>query len=577
MVYLDNLSNSDLLHSHFFKQTKINAQKISVELDDQSLTYAEMGYHVQKIALAILESRDDSSINNEIIYQLVERSIEVPLVMFAVFTIGGIYLALSPDDPDDRLSALIDGTATQSPVQAHPSVVIMVHDATCERIRRLSATTNSLIPINITTVIANTNQEYKRSITDEDFLHLSIINITRETSAFVVCTSGSTGKFKTVEHTHGSEMHHVRALSEGGLFISSDNILQLASFQWTLHNFEIINTLTTGASLVLIRSGGQLDISYLTRIMAEKQVTALIVSATTRRLLTDYVTINEEKGACFRYLRAFVMGGALLIRRQLTTLALLMEKNFSKARIINHYGSAEWCGLTAYTVSPDMLLLDDETLLDESIPIGRLLPGRRCFLIDSNNQLITNDNNIGVIYVSDPAVFKGYRGQDDLTAKVKVPLPSVGPGLFMRTGDLARYNSAGEIILLGREDFRVKIFGQLVAPEEVERTVIRATDQVAACVVRKEGGVALGSSGSDEYLSCHILAPTVSSAKHIEFIRQLETFCRKNLPPFMVPAAWKVYNAFPHLSVGKIDRKNFSPLPRTGTSTMSAEKSIGFG
>jgi acyl-coenzyme A synthetase/AMP-(fatty) acid ligase len=72
------------------------AQKISIELDEQSLSYAETGYCVQCLALALLDT--DLIHRHDIIYQMVARSIELPLGMFAIFAVGRIYLGLNPDE-----------------------------------------------------------------------------------------------------------------------------------------------------------------------------------------------------------------------------------------------------------------------------------------------------------------------------------------------------------------------------------------------------------------------------------------------------------------------------------------------
>ncbi|CAF2092174.1 unnamed protein product [Rotaria magnacalcarata] len=567
----------DLLHVHLIEQVKVKAQKISIDLDDQSLSYAETYYYVQKIALALLKARNDLAIDNVIIYQLMERSIEIPLSMFAVFTIGGTYLALSPDDPDGRLSALIQETTLQTTTkEVQSSALVLVHGATRDRISFLSLANISLFPVDVAKELAYKDVNLVEVISD-DLDHLSITNLNKDTSSFIICTSGSTGKFKAVEHTHGSEMHHVRALVEGGIFITSDNILQLASIKWALHHFEVINAITTGASLILLRPGGQLDINYLCKTMTDKQVSTLIASATMRRLLTDYITINEEKVTSMKYLRIFAMGGARVLGRQLVALASLLEKNSYKARILNHYGLAECCGLTAYNVDRNMLLSNNKTILDNNVALGQALPGRQLVLIDDKGQVITNENVTGVIYVNDSGVFKGYRGQPDITAKAKVTLLNVGPGLFMRTGDLAYYNDVGDLVYVGRDDFRVKIFGQLVAPEEIEQTVIRASKHVEACIVRIESDCYDDRNRDySEYWSCHILAPTISSAYHAHFIRHLETYCRQNLSSSMLPAAWKIYDEFPYLSVGKIDRCGFPKLERTGTVILSVDKSIEF-
>lgn len=183
--------------------------------------------------------------------------------------------------------------------------------------------------------------------------------------------------------------------------------------------FEIVQALTTGATLVLLQPCGQLDIAYLSRTMRDKEISSLITSATITRLLTDYATTSDENGAFLRHIRVFsiagkifckifltesssitILKGANLLTRQVIVLARLMEKNFSKARIVNYYGLTECLGLTGYRVNHDHLLSINDMKFDDVVPIGRPLPGRICFLIDSSGQLVTSNNVMGVIYVN---------------------------------------------------------------------------------------------------------------------------------------------------------------------------------
>lgn len=157
--------------------------------------------------------------------------------------------------------------------------------------------------------MANASIEHIPVITDDDLTRLSSVDLEGETSAFVVCTSGSTGKFKVIEHAHMGMMHFVRAHTGGFIYITSDKILQLASCHWVIHLFEIINALTIGATLVLIRQDGQLDISYLSRTMANREVSSLIITPVTMRLLTEFAMINNQNAACYRCARVIGIGG----------------------------------------------------------------------------------------------------------------------------------------------------------------------------------------------------------------------------------------------------------------------------
>jgi non-ribosomal peptide synthetase component F len=64
---------SSCIHNQFIQRSSESPQKISVELDDQSLTYSELLYYVQRLAIVLLDMYELKS--GEIVCQCVERSI----------------------------------------------------------------------------------------------------------------------------------------------------------------------------------------------------------------------------------------------------------------------------------------------------------------------------------------------------------------------------------------------------------------------------------------------------------------------------------------------------------------------
>jgi non-ribosomal peptide synthetase component F len=66
-------SSLSCIHHEFVSQTMKHPQKLSVELDDQSLTYSELLYYVQMLALNLLN--EQRVVPGDIISQCVERSL----------------------------------------------------------------------------------------------------------------------------------------------------------------------------------------------------------------------------------------------------------------------------------------------------------------------------------------------------------------------------------------------------------------------------------------------------------------------------------------------------------------------
>jgi non-ribosomal peptide synthetase component F len=68
-------SSATCIHQEFVYQVMIHPQKLSVELDEQSLTYSELLYYVQLLSLNLLSIQ--KVLPGEIICQCVERSVSM--------------------------------------------------------------------------------------------------------------------------------------------------------------------------------------------------------------------------------------------------------------------------------------------------------------------------------------------------------------------------------------------------------------------------------------------------------------------------------------------------------------------
>ncbi|CAF0925002.1 unnamed protein product [Adineta steineri] len=79
-------------------------QKLAVELDEQSLTYAALLYYVQVLPLTLLN--EYHIFLDEVICQCIERSLAMIIDIMAIEMACGVYCPLSPRDPQHRLQAL---------------------------------------------------------------------------------------------------------------------------------------------------------------------------------------------------------------------------------------------------------------------------------------------------------------------------------------------------------------------------------------------------------------------------------------------------------------------------------------
>jgi acyl carrier protein len=181
------------------------------------------------------------------------------------------------------------------------------------------------------------------------------------------------------------------------------------------------------------------------------------------------------------------------------------------------------------------------------VPRGRPIANTRLYVLDAARRPLP----LGVpgeLCIAGAGVVRGYHARPELTGDrfLADPLAAAGSGERMyRTGDLVRWSASGEIEFLGRTDHQVKVRGYRIELGEIEALVLRQSGVSEAVVIAREdvpGDVRLVA-----YLTGTFDEATLREA------------ARRELPSYMVPAAFVRMERFPHTPNGKIDRKALPP------------------
>ena len=140
---------------------------------------------------------------------------------------------------------------------------------------------------------------------------------------------------------------------------------------------------------------------------------------------------------------------------------------------------------------------------------------------------------------------RGYLNRPDLTAERFIPNPfSAEPDARLyKTGDLARYLPDGTIEFLGCLDHQVKLRGFRIELGEIE-AVLGQNPAVREVVV-----VARDDTSDDKRLVAYVVL------QHRATVPELRRFLQKQLPAYMVPAAFVPLDALPLTANGKVDRR----------------------
>jgi amino acid adenylation domain-containing protein/FkbM family methyltransferase len=456
VVVAHNDTDTDLgapasLHELVEAQVRSTPDAIAVVADAVTLTYAELDRRAGHLAARL---RDLGTGPESVVAVQADRSPELVVAVLAALKAGGAFLPLSPEDPPDRIGAVID--------DARPAVVL-----TQEHLKdRLRAT----VPV---------------VVIGEEGGHIAPSAVSHPLDmAYVLYTSGSTGKPNGVVNTHQGIVNRLRWMQSAFPLGADDVVLQKTPVTFDVSVWELFWPLIAGARLVLARPGGHRDPSYLAEVIAEHEVTTLHFVPSMLAVFLDHPGVAR---ACSPVRRVMCSGEALppaLVRRFHRTL---------DAELHNLYGPTE------AAIDVTWWHCDRASVLDV-VPIGRPIANVQVYVLDEHRRPVPAGVP-GELYLGGAGVGRGYLNRPELTAErfVADPLrPGSGRTLF-KTGDRGRHLADGTLEFLGRLDDQVKLRGMRIEPGEVEAaltthpavdaaTVLATGDRLVAYVVPAEEG-----------------------------------------------------------------------------------------
>ncbi|CAF4218881.1 unnamed protein product, partial [Adineta steineri] len=510
-------SSTHCIQHEFIQQVNKQSQKIAIELDEQSLTYNELLYYAQCLSLEFLTN--SNYIPGNVVCQCIDRSISMFIGMLSIIMAGGCYCSLSPRDHEHRLQSLIEQTQSN---------LVLVDWTTQNKFEEKT------MIININTMIINNNNNETININHFDLF--STFTLNSKNVAFVIFTSGSTGTPKAVQIMHYNLLNCMSSFNDLGILTKNDTVIQMAQCTFDIHVKECLGTLLVGGSVIQLHPEGTMDYDYLSKIVQRHHITFFSVVPSVMTILYNYL-IDRKQMTRLNTIRKFIFLGEAIDTRTLAK--MITTLNLDTTAFYNLYGPAE---TTIISIHHRVTVHEINYGL---IPIGLPFPNTQIHLFDSFNQSVIVGQE-GELLISGSGVFAGYLGRDDLTNKALI---EINDKRFYQTGDLARMGSNGLVYYLGRKDHQVKIHGQRIELDEIQRCLLDTS--ISACVVIKWG-------------NDHLIAYVQSNDNNVEYLRD---HCRSRLPPFMVPSRFIVLEKFPLNANGKLDRK-LLPQPNFSSSSI---------
>lgn len=374
--------------------------------------------------------------------------------------------------------------------------------------------------------------------------------------AYIIFTSGTTGEPKPVTVSLSNLFKHLVKTTDYYRIAPSDRVLQVCSPSFDIHLEEVLPSLCAGACVVVaprLTSGG---IDELNQFMCSQDIS--LVNMPTALWCTWVDWLSEEPGRFPPTLSRVIIGSeACPVNKLEQWLAL----DLLHVRCINAYGLTE----TTITSCAWELPTENDAVCRQHVPIGQPLPGVKCYVLDQDMQPC-KPGAPGELYIGGDGVSLGYWGD---TARTEArfltdPFEKSSTGRMYRTGDQARLNQDGDLIVTGRVDRQIKLRGHRIEPEAIEHNLSRQPSirqaVVRHCIV-----------GSADRLIAYVIPESghpVSKGRFYrrnenDFVTLLTMQLKQILPEYAIPTDYCALDRFPLTVNGKIDDSAL-PTPTVG-------------
>ncbi|SEE04138.1 amino acid adenylation domain-containing protein [Streptomyces misionensis] len=494
----------------------------AVVLGGRTLRYGELDARAGRLArhLRALGVAAESRVG-----VLLDRGPELITALLAVWKAGAAYVPFDPEHPAGRIAALLD--------EARVTALITVRDLLVDA------------PATVVPVLLD---EDARDVAPRPAAAPSAPggDPGPDRLAYVVFTSGSTGRAKGVEVTHRGLANHVdwaaRELASRG----PGGAPLFSSVAYDLVVPTLWAPLVTGGAVTVVPPGT--DLSALGRALGASAPYAFVkLTPGHLDVLADQLAPAEAAALA----PVLVVAGEPFTR----SIAERWRALAPDAELINEYGPTEATVGTSVHPVPG-------TIGTDVLPIGRPLPNVTQYVLDAELRPVPTGVT-GELYIGGGGVARGYTGRPGLTAGRFLPDPfAARPGARLyRSGDLVRQRDDGTVVFVGRADDQIKLRGHRIEPGEV-RAVLTGHPDVRDAVVglhRPEGG--------EPFLVAHYVP-----AEPAPRTERLAEHCARSLPEAWVPSAFVPVPAIPLNANGKVDRRAL-PAPGRGAGAGSVAPS----
>ena len=483
----------------FEKAAKENPNKTAVVAKNGKFTYTELYQMACKVANSVIAN---GLVEGDRVVSLLPRIKEAYAVREGIMMSGAAFVPIDPKYPDDRVEYIISTSEAK--------VVISTDEILESKKELIEKTGVKVLSIEQIEKEGNSNKPG--------------VKVKGSSLCYMIFTSGSTGKPKGVMITNRNLVNYC---------LDGKN---LATYEYRLVG-DVVScsfaSLSFDASLQ--EECIPLSHGYTTVIASDEDIENPLVLAKTIKdngvnlmfMTPSYVSNAldmQDFISALKQLKVLDMGAEAVSPELVSKLRAAGVT----AEIFNGYGPTETTVTCTY-----------HHTTDQYITIGKPVGNTKLYVLDKYGKILPI-NAIGDLTIAGECVGLGYLGLPEKTAQSFI---NVRGDRAYRSGDLARYNSEGNMEFFGRLDNQVKLRGLRVELDEIEKAIY-AFDGVTSAVV-----VVRNNSVEGDHLVAYYTANRDFSKE------ELTAFISKTLTPYMIPKVMMKLDKMPLTPNGKVDRR----------------------
>lgn len=512
----------------------------AIEYGERRISYGQLMNHVDALTAGL----QALGVADCTVMTFLDPSPELVSSMLAIVNSGGLFCPVDPVLPERRIQLLIG--------QAQPHVMIS-SGQWLDVINQIGEALDQVIPVLLmesvetpefgsachqfgSNACLTSAMDTSRPLPYVAIQDIAMANgpidtgINRD-NCYLYFTSGSTGTPKGIVGRQSSLLHFIDWESQYLLCDSSVRVSQLTLQTFDPFLRELLLPLYNGGTLCIPESR---DLVYDTAKLYQWLVSERVTVMHSVPTLFEQLLTQVQHHSIATDLKAVLLAGEPLKPG--------LVKQFFQSGLNDSTSLHNLYGPTETTLAKFFYSVMPTDQWQAAIPVGRPLPGTTLSLLPADfEDAASSGHTVGEIVIHTPHGSAGYlRNGSDYTA--------IETEEGYATGDLGYVRNDGELVVVGRRDFQIKIAGQRVELGEIEH-VIEQFAGVRSAVVHPH------------YLRDQLhIAVYFTEAQLTVDTAQLKAYLQQRLPDAWVPVFYLRLVSLPLTPNGKVDRKSL-PVP----------------